>query len=173
MHDLFVEHARDLRRYLLAHLPLSDVDDALGEVFLVAVRRVDAIPEPALPWLVTVARNVAFRTRRGRWRGDLLALRLRSAIAAPVDADHADAVVAGDAVRRAWSDLREQDREVLALATVDALSADQAAQCLGCSRATYDVRLHRSRRRLRQALQLADGDVSSPTPVTSRLLKEH
>jgi RNA polymerase sigma-70 factor, ECF subfamily len=40
-------------------------DEIVAETFLVAWRRLEAIPEDALPWLIGVARNVRANLRRG------------------------------------------------------------------------------------------------------------
>ena len=48
----------------------------------------------------------------------------------------------------ALAGLKDDDREALLLTAWDGLSADQAAAVLGCSKAAFQVRLHRARRRL-------------------------
>ncbi|HEX6027222.1 MAG TPA: sigma factor-like helix-turn-helix DNA-binding protein [Solirubrobacter sp.] len=83
-----------------------------------------------------------------------------------VGADEADDVLA-DTFVVAWRRLRDApdprlrdalamlkpiDREALRLTAWEGLSAERAATAAGCSRATFDVRLHRARRRLADAL---------------------
>ena len=63
-------------------------------------------------------------------------------------------------IAAALAGLREGDREVLTLLAWDGLTPAQASESLGCSRATFAVRLHRARRRLERELALA---VSNPS----------
>jgi RNA polymerase sigma-70 factor (ECF subfamily) len=55
-------------------------------------------------------------------------------------------------LREALTSLSETDQEVLTLIAWHGLTPVEAAQVLGCSTATFFVRLHRARRRLRSAL---------------------
>ncbi|HEX6027306.1 MAG TPA: sigma factor-like helix-turn-helix DNA-binding protein, partial [Solirubrobacter sp.] len=48
--------------------------------------------------------------------------------------------------------LKPIDREALLLTAWEGLTPERAAVAAGCSRATFDVRLHRARRRLADAL---------------------
>lgn len=50
--------------------------DAAAETFLVAWRRLDAVPDMSRAWLFGVAIKVMANTRRGRRRGDALIARL-------------------------------------------------------------------------------------------------
>jgi DNA-directed RNA polymerase specialized sigma24 family protein len=54
---LYVEHCPAVRRYLRRRADAVLVEDTLSETFLVAWRRLDAIPDDALPWLLGVARR--------------------------------------------------------------------------------------------------------------------
>jgi RNA polymerase sigma-70 factor (ECF subfamily) len=103
-----------------------------------------------LPWLLTVARNVLGTHIRGARRGRALRLRLAT--------EWVDAVAPSgpaDGVRAALAALHPRDREVLMLIGWEGLTPDQAARVLGQSPATFRVRLHRARARLRKLL---DGD---------------
>jgi RNA polymerase sigma-70 factor (ECF subfamily) len=66
-------------RYCLRRLPVADVNDATAEVFLVAWRRIDRVPDgpEALPWLYGVARNVVRNATRSPRRSGRLTGRLR------------------------------------------------------------------------------------------------
>jgi RNA polymerase sigma-70 factor, ECF subfamily len=61
--------------------------------------------------------------------------------------------------------LSESDREILRLVTWEGLDAAAAASVIGCSPATFRVRLHRARRRLAASLEHASrpADVGSMT----------
>ncbi|HEX3691827.1 MAG TPA: sigma factor-like helix-turn-helix DNA-binding protein [Solirubrobacteraceae bacterium] len=56
------------------------------------------------------------------------------------------------------------DREALLLTYWEELSPADAAQALGCSRAAFAVRLHRTRRRLRRQLEVIPGERSQDQP---------
>lgn len=130
-------------------------DEAVNDTFMVAWRRLDDIPKPALPWLLGVARNVVREQFRAAARQDSLAAELRSWTDL-AEADIADGVTERAAVLRALASLSESDRELLTLVAWHGLSPRDAAKVVGCSQATYFVRLHRARRRLESAL--SDGD---------------
>jgi RNA polymerase sigma-70 factor (ECF subfamily) len=131
-------------------VPPAEVDDVVAETFVVAWRRIGSMPDPALPWLLGVARGVAANTTRSANRRNALHTRLASAEPAP---DRAAALDGSDAesgsVMAALDRLSAADRELLTLIAWDGLTPAAAAQALGCSRATLAVRLHRARARLR------------------------
>lgn len=52
---------------------------------------------------------------------------------------------------RALGALSDHDREALLMIAWDGLTAAQAAEVMGCSTATFNVRLHRARKRLETA----------------------
>src|SRR6185437_10773365 len=62
---LFAAHFAAVRAYAVRRSGGAPVDDVLSETFLVAWRRLDAVPEDALPWLLGVARRVLANQRRG------------------------------------------------------------------------------------------------------------
>jgi RNA polymerase sigma-70 factor (ECF subfamily) len=132
-------------------------EDAVSETFLIAWRRLDAIPEEALPWLLGVARKVLANQRRAAGRrapdGPLVPL---EAVADPDPrAAVADLVADRQAFAAAFRKLGTADREVLALVSWDGLSAGEAAKVLDCKPATFYLRLHRARRRLLKELAAA------------------
>jgi hypothetical protein len=66
--------------------------------------------------------------------------------------DVADAVSERLSVLTALAALPEADRELLTLVAWHGLKPNEAARVVGCSTATYFVRLHRARRRLERAM---------------------
>jgi RNA polymerase sigma-70 factor (ECF subfamily) len=68
-------------------------------------------------------------------------------------ADHADSVAGQLDVAAAFEQLSDIDQEVLRLALWERLIAKDAAAVLGCTTATFQVKLHRARRRLRKILE--------------------
>jgi RNA polymerase sigma-70 factor, ECF subfamily len=126
-------------------------DEVVSEVFLVAWRRLDELPSDPLPWLLVTARNVIGTEFRAAARQESLAAELAS-WGSGVAADIADEVSERHAVLRALAALPEADRELLTLSAWHGLTPREAASVIGCSPATYFVRLHRARRRLEKAM---------------------
>jgi RNA polymerase sigma factor (sigma-70 family) len=131
--------------YALRRAHPDDAEDVVAETFLVAWRRFDSIPSEPLPWLLGVARKVMSTKRRSITRRAALEVRLRDSLEAS-----SSIVTSSDRLSliRAFTSLREADREVLMLVGWDGLSASQAAQVLGCSQTSFSLRLHRARKRL-------------------------
>ena len=162
--ELFAAHADQVLRYALRHLDRPGANDIVSDTFLVAWQRVDDIPDPALPWLLVVARNsihnrVRSNTRRQRVTTQLLTLERAAATAAAAD----ELALEREGLVRALGRLTDDQREALLLVAWDGLSAVDAAAVLGCSRAAFEVRLHRARKRLRESLH--DEDDPHPGPV--------
>jgi RNA polymerase sigma-70 factor (ECF subfamily) len=167
---LFRNHADALLLYAQARLPLSDAEDAVAEAFAVASRRIAEVPEPALPWLVTVTRHVIGNTYRARdRRGALLAHLVPQW--APAFPDHADGVVEAELAARALSRLRPGDRDIITILMAGDFTPAQLAPILGCTPTAAGVRVHRARNRLRQAFAAEEAAVNAvgvrPTATTS------
>jgi RNA polymerase sigma-70 factor (ECF subfamily) len=130
-------------------------EDAVSETFLIAWRRLDAVPTESLPWLLGVARKVLANQRRAAGRrapdGPLVPLEAVADLGSP--AAVADLVADRQAFATAFAALSAADREVLALVSWDGLSAQEAAAVLDCKPATFYLRLHRARRRLLKELE--------------------
>lgn len=126
-------------------------DEVVSEVFLVAWRRLDELPDDPLPWLLVTARNVIGSEFRAAALQESVAAEL-SSWDSGVASDVADEVSERQAVLRALATLSEADRELLTLSAWHGLSSRDAASVAGCSAATYFVRLHRARRRLEKAM---------------------
>jgi RNA polymerase sigma factor (sigma-70 family) len=155
---LFAEHARAVRAYALRRIDPSTADDIVSEVFVVAFRRLEEIPDEPLPWLLVTARRLLANHRRAVGR--------REAATAQLTALHAN-VARGDIVGEsellgALARLSERDREILLLVAWEELDPTSAAEALGCSRATFAVRLHRARRRLATAMALTKRENDLP-----------
>lgn len=148
---LFREHAGAVLAYAIRRSDRDTAQEVFAETFAVAWRRIEVIPDPPLPWLLGVARKVLANDRRSRSRAEALAIRL---VREPVGSsdDPADAVDARLSAQAALGRLFPAEREVLELLAWDGLTAAQAAEVLGCSRATITMRMHRARRRLSRLL---------------------
>jgi RNA polymerase sigma-70 factor (ECF subfamily) len=126
-------------------------------VFAIAWRRLDDVPDPALPWLLACARRVLANQRRGERRFGALRSRLAADRLGPLSTDEGDGQL-----RQALNELRERDREVLLLVAWEGLEPAEAAAVLGCSRGALAVRLHRARKRLAVALARAERRAADP-----------
>lgn len=130
----------------------DDAQDVAADVFAVAWRRRDDIPDGfERAWLLGVARRVEANRWRGerRWR----ALRGRLAGAAAHGADDVSVVADTDpGLAAALAALPARDREVLRLVAWDGLTHAEAGVALGCSASAVSSRVVRARDRLRRAL---------------------
>jgi RNA polymerase sigma-70 factor, ECF subfamily len=132
----------------------SDAQDAVADVFLTAWRRLDELPEgnAARVWLYTTARRMIANQRRSNRRRVALRERLEFT-ALPDSQEPASPGREETLVREALRALRPRDREVLLLAEWEGLTPAQIAAVLGCLTVTARGRLHRARRRFREAFE--------------------
>jgi RNA polymerase sigma-70 factor (ECF subfamily) len=147
--DLFRLHAADVLAYALRRTDPVTAEDVVSEVFLIAGRKLDRIPErePQL-WLYAVARRVLANDRRGARRRLALTTMLGDLQRTP-----APTLAAADSpLVAALAALRPADREVLMLTAWEGLDAPAAAVTLGCSAHAVHTRLHRARARLQAEL---------------------
>jgi RNA polymerase sigma-70 factor, ECF subfamily len=148
---LFEAHYPRVRRF--AHhraVAGADAEDLVAEVFAIAWRRLDDVPEDdALPWLLAVATNVWRNQARSARRYRAVLRRLPAPEPAPPPPDPPDAELA-----RALAALTPDEREILRLVAWDGLTSRQLAIVLAVPEGTARSRLHRARRRL--AARLAD-----------------
>jgi RNA polymerase sigma-70 factor (ECF subfamily) len=147
---LYAAHNAAVRTYVRRRVDSQDADDVVADVFVVAWRRLRAVPEDPLPWLLGVARRVM----ANRWRGVArqAALRDRMISERPSLAPAASVTAQSRNVFRALSAMREKDRETLLLVAWEGLKPAQAAEVLGVSPNTFSARLSRARRRFERAL---------------------
>jgi RNA polymerase sigma-70 factor, ECF subfamily len=147
---LFGEHGADLVAYCgWRTASPSDAQDAVAEVFLVAWRRLDDLPDgdAARVWLYATARRVIANQRRSSRRRVALQerLALEAASASNPNLPRAEDSTVQEALRR----LGPRDREVLLLAEWEGLSPAEIGAVVGCLPVTARGRLHRARRRFR------------------------
>jgi RNA polymerase sigma-70 factor, ECF subfamily len=143
--QIYAEHLPAVRAYVARRAPEAIVDDIVSDTFVVCLRRIERVPENALPWLYAVARKTLANERRKRarvTRGQLLPTGEPSPVG--------DGVLAG-----AFNSLAERDREVLRLVAWEGLSLTDAATVLGCSAVACRVRYHRAKSRLASKLNAA------------------
>jgi RNA polymerase sigma-70 factor (ECF subfamily) len=155
---IFRAHHRAVSGYALRRTNPATADDVVADTFLVCWRRLEDAPEDTLPWLYAVARRCLANRRRGAERAAALDRRVGAAEGSQASRDPLDIVGERDAIRVAFAQLSETDREVLRLIAWEGLNDSAAARAAGCVRATFAVRLYRARRRLAAHLALLERD---------------
>lgn len=135
----------------------SDAQDAVAEVFLTAWRRLDEVPEgeAARVWLYATARRVMANQRRAGDRRAQLRERL-AAIPVTLDVSETAPDPTAELVHAALRRLKPRDQEVLLLAEWEGFSPNEIASVMGCTSVTARGRLHRARRRFRQAFEMLE-----------------
>jgi RNA polymerase sigma-70 factor (ECF subfamily) len=160
--EVYRAYAGRVRAYVLRRALSSSADDVVAEVFLVAWRRLDAVPEDAFPWLLGVARRIMANRRRGEQRSGALLQRLSDQLRhAGGGLDESD-----ERALRAFAQLSEDDQELLSLAVWEELAPAELASVLGIRKGTVAVRLHRARRRFEAALAAEDAQETTPVEVS-------
>lgn len=151
---LFDDYHQAIYRYCVRRLGRVDADDASAEVFAVAWRRIDDVPEDEATraWLFGVAYRVVgnqFRSARRR-----TGLSRRIAVHR-IEEPHEviDANPTADRVLEALSSLGYDDAEILRLSVWDGLSRTEIAHVLKIKENAVDQRLHRARARLRSKFE--------------------
>lgn len=160
--SIYRRHYPKVLGYALAHAQRSVAEDIANETFLTAWRKLDEMPsDDPLPWLFGVARrhrlNLHSSARRHESIADRVA-QLGDQHEVTVG-DTGDVVAERDAGLAAFARLSDQDAEILILTAWYGLSPAKAATVLGCTGATFYVRLHRARKRLARALKTQAGPV--------------
>jgi RNA polymerase sigma-70 factor, ECF subfamily len=158
---LYGSHAGQVFAFAYRRVGREDAADVVAETFLVAWRRIDQVPQEALPWLYAVARNVIGNSRRAAVRREALQERIRSVRSVDRVADPTDEVDARSDIMSAVQLLPEAEREALMLVAWEDLDVRSAASVMGCSPGTLAVRIHRGRRRLRKILSAQRFDVGA------------
>ena len=155
---LFRAHYAAVRRYAYHRaITGSLADDLVAETFLVAWRRLDAVPtDDALPWLLAVAGNVQRNQARSHRRYQAMVARVPHPQPAPPPAVPNDV---GPQIRAALTALSPDDREILLLVAWDGLTPQQAAVAIGTTPGSARLRLHRARKRFAGQFELG----STPT----------
>ncbi|MER6827275.1 sigma-70 family RNA polymerase sigma factor [Streptosporangium sp. NPDC000563] len=152
---LYDQHYRSVLGYTLLRAERQAAEDIASETFLIAWRQLEELPEPPLPWLLGVARNLLRGQRRSGLRRRALVERLAELSSeGDVTERVAEQVAEREAALAALAGLSELDAEAVILASWYGLAPADAAKLAGCSARAFTVRLYRARRRLSQALDL-------------------
>ncbi|GAA2579274.1 sigma-70 family RNA polymerase sigma factor [Actinomadura fulvescens] len=169
---LYDQNYRRVLAYALTHAEPHTAEDIASETFLIAWRRLGDLGDPALPWLLGVARNLLRKQRGHGHRRRVLAERIAE-LTGPADLavwDVAEHVVERETALAAVAGLSERDLEVLSLVNWHGLEPRQAAKVMGCSSTAFFVRLHRARKRLAKALE--NGPAPAPRPASPKVARE-
>jgi RNA polymerase sigma-70 factor (ECF subfamily) len=162
---VYEDHAARVARYAARRTEADEVLDVVSETFLVAWRRFDDVPPDPLPWLLGTARRVIANRRRSSTRRRALGRKLAAdAVTAVERASPLDAHEVDRRLLAAIRDLPPREREAFMLVAWDDLDASRAARAAGCSAATFRMRLHRARRRLRERVAVSGPEIT-PTDV--------
>ncbi len=162
MRNLVVLVADPVRRYLHRRTDSATADDVLGDTLLVCWRRLDEVPDDALPWAIVVARQCLSNAQRAERRRTRLIGRIIAIDPPAATADDnpaastVDGTTADARVTTALAGLRREDAEILRLWAWDELTSPQLAVVLGVSANAAAIRLHRAKARLKQELLKSD-----------------
>lgn len=168
---IYEAHYQHISAYARRRVSETDMEDVVADTFLVAWRRMEAMPsgELTLPWLYGVARRVVSQRQRSGGRRVRLLARLgglrdddRSTM---VDSETLDDQAL---VRSALALLRGGDQEILRLSEWEEMTPSELAVTLDCSTNAVAIRLHRARRRLAKALQSLDARAETMLPGEER-----
>ena len=146
--QLYSRYRRSVHGILLARVPRGEVDDLVQDVFLLALRRLDALRDASAfgGWLASIARNRANDYHRqsddNAALTDDVAERSRSA-------PDAEAVTVLAVIRR----LPEAYRETLILRLVEGMTGPEIAARTGLMAGSVRVNLCRGMQQLREKLR--------------------
>ena len=150
---LYERYARMVHGVLLAKVPLSEVDDLVQDVFMIAIRRLSTLREPRSfgAWLAAIARNLASNYHRRSVPEDQMA-------DGTPEIDIARGNTSGDhqgpaaAILDAVRSLPDTYRETLILRLVEGMTGPEIAARTGLTHGSVRVNLHRGMQQLRARL---------------------
>jgi RNA polymerase sigma-70 factor (ECF subfamily) len=149
---LYDRYARMVHGVLLAKVPLSDVDDLVQDVFILALRRLSTLRDSASfgAWLAAIARNSAHDYHRRTAPEDQLPEDTSEHDLSGEDpgGNHVEVVAILDAIRS----LPTAYRETLILRLVEGMTGPEIAARTGMTHGSVRVNLHRGMQQLRVKL---------------------
>lgn len=156
-----------MHAYCARRVGAVDAADAVSQVFAVAWRRRDDVPEDdgAAPWLYGVARRILSH----HWRSERRATRLveKAGVQRHVDPPGPELAVVASAehqlVRDAVMSLRSLDREVLLLSAWEGLTHSEIAEVLGATISAVEKRSARAKVRLADRYTSLAAETASET----------
>lgn len=145
-------HRQALLRYAARRAGPNEAADVVATVFAIAWRKVDQMPDDALPWLYRIAGFEVLKVGQRRVNAYRAASQLAATSTSLVVDDH-DLVIDALWVQQVIDSLRSNDAELLRLVVWEDLDVPRAAAVLGCNVAAAHVRLHRLRKRVEAQLR--------------------
>ena len=165
---IYRSHAQAVFAYCARRTSVEDAKDATADVFAVAWRRFDDLPndDGQLPWLYGVARNVLKDRNRSSRRRDRLTAKVAAHHEPTVEGPEPQVVRSSehDAVLSAIARLPEKDQEIIRLVEWEGLSREQVADMMYVGRAAIDKRMARAYKKLARTLGVEQTGVRT-TPV--------
>ena len=152
---LAAEVVEPVRRFLARRTDPDTAEDVLAETLLVCWRRLDQVPEHALPWAYGVARNCLANIQRGDRRQVRLAARI-SVVDPPEEATR-ETQDPDERVTAALRAMRAEEAELLRLWAWEQLGPGEIAEVLGITPNAASIRLHRARGKFVEELRKIDG----------------
>lgn len=149
---LYLSYADQVFAYARLRVGSDDAADVVADTFLVAWRRLEDVPEDALPWLYAAAHNVINNARRAEVRRDALRSRLATKERFETHDDPAPLIEARADIVAAMRRLPARERDALFLVAWGDVEPRLAAALMGCSPGTFAVRVHRGRQHLMKIL---------------------
>ena len=141
------DYELNITKFLLLKLPYAEVEDAVAEVFEIAIRK-RLTPDNSQAWLIGIAKKVALRRQKARQveesRLHSMDEVTESGLGSMVD-EELGLLAAIDA-------LSADERELITLCYLVKVERDDLARSLGITRGALDVRVHRAKRRLLEIL---------------------
>ena len=147
--NLYSRYMRLVHGVLLARIPPAEAEDLVQEVFLLALRKLKGLRDPAAfgGWIASIARNCAADFHRRRTKPIELTDDL------PVDSPKQISELEAKVVLKTIQGLPEAYRETLVLRLVEGMTGPEIASRTGLSHGSVRVNLHRGMELLREALQ--------------------
>jgi RNA polymerase sigma-70 factor, ECF subfamily len=151
--QLWLAHAAQVHAYASRRVGPSAADDVVVDVFAIACRQLERVPDPAAAYLYGIAWKVVANHHRRERRHSTRRADAPTPSYATTDGDAYAMVDLQSTVDQALQRLNDREAEAVRLVAWEGLSSDEAAQALGCSPAAFRVTLSRARRRLRQFIE--------------------
>jgi RNA polymerase sigma-70 factor (ECF subfamily) len=131
----------------------AEADDLVQETFAraLAARHRYQVGSNGRAWLCRILCNLAISDRRRHARDERLRARVLALSPTAPPREPEPPPLDEAALRRALAALQPAERRILELAEIEELSYREIARALDCPVGTVMSRLHRARRRLRQA----------------------
>ena len=158
---IYERYAGAVHGVLLAVAPRQEARDLVQEVFLLALRAIPRLDDPASvgPWLLRIARNRAHDAHKSK----RTVLELPEDHSTPADSSgstQASGLEDDEEAERALEAVRSLPaayRETLILRLVEGLSGPEIAERTGMTHGSVRVNLHRGMKLLRERLSQAGG----------------